>query len=239
MYKQLYRAAKAKSKLRIKAINATDPPSPALKQEDSTEQPGPAKSVLSSPLPDAQTQVSSSNGTVLASDFRNGVDGAAPVDQPKQWLGVGVDSNQPTYHSFLPDLGNGGLPIPHKPLSGAFFIDCNNCGRSVVNEHYHCSICESGDYDLCPSCVDSGVTCQGDEHWLIKRFVRDGIVINGTTETVASRKPEVKESVKKPADPVSEPTGEGAPEPASVSPTKADERICNACLNGKSVPGIL
>ena len=109
--------------------------------------------------------------------------------------------------------------------SGAFCIDCNNCGKSIPNEHYHCSICDAGDFDLCRSCVDRGVTCDGEEHWLIKRSIRGGMVIPSVTETIAPKKAtdeaadtqDMKESV-----PLNEDEDE------SIA-----ERTCNSCIKGK------
>lgn len=108
--------------------------------------------------------------------------------------------------------------------SGAFYIDCNHCGNSILNEHYHCSICDAGDFDLCQSCVDQGVTCGGEEHWLIKRSIKGGMVIPSVTETIAPKKAtdkavvtqDMKESV-----PLNEDEDE------SVA-----ERTCNSCIRG-------
>jgi len=108
--------------------------------------------------------------------------------------------------------------------SGAFYIDCNNCGKSILNEHYHCSICDAGDFDLCQGCVDRGVGCDGEEHWLIKRSIRGGTVIPSVTETIAPKKAtdkaadtqDMKESV-----PLNEDEDE------SVA-----ERTCNSCIRG-------
>jgi next-to-BRCA1 protein 1 len=108
--------------------------------------------------------------------------------------------------------------------SGAFCIDCNHCGKSIPNEHYHCSICDAGDFDLCRSCVDRGVTCDGEEHWLIKRSIKGGMVIPSVTETIAPKKAtdktvdtqDMKESV-----PLNEDEDE------SIA-----ERTCNSCIRG-------
>lgn len=75
----------------------------------------------------------------------------------------------------------------------AWSVYCNNCDRAVTDEHFHCSICDGGDYDLCPGCVARGHLCPGEGHWLIKRFVKDGQVINSTTERISPRKVKVEE----------------------------------------------
>ncbi|PBP16450.1 hypothetical protein BUE80_DR012841 [Diplocarpon rosae] len=58
-------------------------------------------------------------------------------------------------------------------------VYCNNCQASTSDAHYHCSTCDDGDFDLCQTCVDNGITCGGVEHWLIKRFVKNGQYIYG------------------------------------------------------------
>lgn len=55
------------------------------------------------------------------------------------------------------------------------------------NVHFHCSVCDGGDYDLCQSCVDGGKLCPGEGHWLIKRSILGGKIINSTTERVAPK----------------------------------------------------
>jgi next to BRCA1 gene 1 protein len=120
------------------------------------------------------------------------------------------------------------VPNFHNYPSGVFYIDCNHCGKSILNEHYHCSICDTGDFDLCQSCVDRGVTCDGEEHWLIKRSIRGGTVIPSVTETIAPKKAtdkaagtqDMKESV-----PLNEDEDE------SVA-----DRTCNSCIRGNLNP---
>lgn len=95
---------------------------------------------------------------------------------------------QPRYRTFEMDQEKHQFPvISHSSSNGMFCIDCNHCGRSIANAHYHCSICENGDYDLCLQCVGAGASCRGEGHWLIKRTVKDGVVTNSTTETIAPR----------------------------------------------------
>lgn len=110
-----------------------------------------------------------------------------------------------------------------------FSVYCNHCQDSIPDEHYHCSTCDDGDFDLCQKCVVDGVRCGGDEHWMIKRFFKHGKVINSTTETIT---PKPKAPVQAPAAPSS--IGEWKSPVASVEfkmPTAS--RTCNCCISGK------
>lgn len=62
-----------------------------------------------------------------------------------------------------------------------FTVCCNSCDRAVPDAHFHCSMCDDGDFDLCQDCVDQGITCYDESHWLIKRFIKDGQINNSTT----------------------------------------------------------
>jgi hypothetical protein len=113
-------------------------------------------------------------------------------------------------------------------FAASFAIDCNNCGNAIANEHYHCSICDSGDFDLCQACVDSGITCDGEDHWLIKRFQLGGSIIPSITETIAPK-------VKKVEEPSAEIVKEEKPEVLKASKYQGD-RTCNSCINGELFP---
>lgn len=153
--------------------------------------------------------------------------GQESIDVPQQF------HNDPRYRVFT--LGQDNLSHPtivssHETSGGAFCIDCNNCGQSIPNEHYHCSICDSGDYDLCQDCVNRGALCPGQGHWLIKRIVQDGILTNSTTETIAPRK---ESQPKKEATPEKVPAPLPREEPDVVEEkTRLGERTCNTCFKG-------
>jgi hypothetical protein len=70
----------------------------------------------------------------------------------------------------------------------SWVVYCNNCNMAMEDEHYHCSICDHGDYDLCPSCVESGIHCPGSGHWMVKRFVKNGSVVNSNTERLTPKR---------------------------------------------------
>jgi next-to-BRCA1 protein 1 len=245
VYKQLYRAAKAKLKLRIKAIVVNLPrslpeaPEPPVRNQ-STELQNPPRysyldTVLSSPLPGTNADdLPSAPSSVpnLTAEFSNG----SAFNQPAEYSNAEVSSISPRYREFVLSQDSLHLPVAsHTSPAGAFCIDCNHCGRSIANEHYHCSTCENGDYDLCPQCVDAGVSCPGANHWLIKRFVKDGFVTNSVTETVPPRNrtaikaEEETNHVESVPDQAPEKISE-SPSVTPESPAKTDERICNACL---------
>ena len=111
-----------------------------------------------------------------------------------------------------------------------FTICCNNCEEAIPDSHWHCSICDMGDFDLCGECVDKGHLCDQDDHWLIKRFVKDGKVIPSTTETIGPKKAakleEEEEQVPGAFD--SDSKCEETRESLDLS------RTCNSCVGGKT-----
>ena len=110
----------------------------------------------------------------------------------------------------------------------AFTICCNNCDAGIPDAHWHCSICDNGDFDLCGKCVDKGVLCDVDDHWLIKRIVKDGKVINSTTETIAPKKhAKVEDENDVPGAFNHNTKEEGLQESPDMS------RTCNSCVQGE------
>jgi next-to-BRCA1 protein 1 len=92
------------------------------------------------------------------------------------------------------------------------------------DEHFHCSVCDNGDYDLCPACVDSGIHCPGEGHWMVKRFVKNGNVVNSTTQRIP---PKVKATEPKDIP------GAFTDEKQSVTYEEEATRTCNSCVKGK------
>ena len=116
--------------------------------------------------------------------------------------------------------------IHKNTIPANFTIYCNHCDRPVPDAHWHCGICDGGDYDLCQDCVKQGRLCANDDHWLIKRFLKDGEVINSTTETMAPKKSSKLETKDIPG--------------AFTSDIKTDavenlERTCNSCVRGMTI----
>ena len=109
-----------------------------------------------------------------------------------------------------------------------FLIQCNRCEQSIPDAHWHCSVCDGGDYDICVKCAGKGHMCQDEHHWLIKRFFKDGRIITSTTETIAPKKlikTEAKKDIPGAFTPDTKVEAESLPERA--------ERTCNACIRGK------
>lgn len=129
----------------------------------------------------------------------------------------------------LPRTSNKGAGAPFTN----FTICCNNCDNNIPDAHWHCAICDDGDFDLCEGCVEKGTLCDNEEHWLIKRSVENGKVVNSTTETIAP-KTIVKVDAEKevPGAFTSDAKTETFSESIDLS------RTCNSCVNGEN-DGIL
>ncbi|KAG5977085.1 hypothetical protein E4U56_000489 [Claviceps arundinis] len=132
------------------------------------------------------------------------------------------------------------------PTKATFAVCCNCCEKNIPDTHYHCSICNDGDFDLCPSCHEQENTCYSDHHWLIKRTVSNGQIINSTTETIS---PKLKAKSEPPTEPtkpsddldelvnatanvsIQEAAFSNAFPPANVCwPVSSDLRTCNQCV---------
>lgn len=217
VYKQLYRAAKAKLKLRIKASIMTTPPTyeannVATNSQPKQESAPPRYNFLDTVLrpPVAEPKQTMSLGQLINMEASKSAETAVPPH-------VEESSRERTSQPPTEDLYS-------DDLSGPVCVDCNSCGKPVSNEHYHCSICDAGDYDLCQPCVSSGVSCHGEDHWLIKRVIENGVIVSSATETIAPKQTcELREKF---------------PENDRLSALlKNDdiERTCNACFQGKSL----
>jgi next-to-BRCA1 protein 1 len=114
------------------------------------------------------------------------------------------------------------------PPACSWSVFCNACDKPMGNEHYHCNVCDDGDYDLCETCVTAGIHCLGESHWLIKRFVKNGQVINSTTEKLVPK--------TKPAAQPCQPEMPGAFMDEKKFDEESEEepsRTCNSCVKGK------
>lgn len=137
--------------------------------------------------------------------------------------------------TFQPQNGGcPGLRMSHPPKlpDGATYswsVYCNHCNKNMLDEHYHCNSCENGDYDLCVDCMSKGKHCLSENHWLIKRYLRNGKVINGTTQKHCfASSPKIKAETSMTSMP-------GAfTEEKKVELIKKPTRTCNCCVKGKS-----
>lgn len=236
IYKQLYRAAKAKLKLRLRAtITKTAPcdtedgniskatsnqspevnPQCAIPRVASGSRQSYLETVLSYPAAQSKPVPS----------FRSFQNCTMPIPESVMMAGIGNEQSSQS-NTMKPESLAKGISSPlDKLYPGPFSIDCNECHKSIPNEHFHCSICEDGDFDLCQNCVDSGVTCDGDDHWLIKRFIQGGIIVPSRTEKVPPRRVEFKHSF------FSEPDVENSSSAMISKPSET--RMCNNCFDSK------
>lgn len=212
VYKQLYRAAKAKSKLKLRVTMKKSPvaavPKPVSVEEvsevtpssqDRTPAAGTAPASKTYSVSDSLARprdVASSMSKVYESSFlTEAAKIAASADLRRELHARVAGLGCSTDRMAQPD---GGVPtMPQNLLDeqasipaiecARFAICCNSCEKTTQDVHYHCSTCDDGDFDLCEACVDLGITCHGSDHWLIKRTRVDGQIVASTTETIAPK----------------------------------------------------
>ncbi|KAI1758514.1 hypothetical protein GGR53DRAFT_516874 [Hypoxylon sp. FL1150] len=117
------------------------------------------------------------------------------------------------------------LGSPKQP----FTVCCNSCDRAVPDAHFHCSTCDDGDFDLCQDCVDRGITCYDDAHWLIKRFIKDGQINNSTT-SVAHKPARPQADKDIPTLSVNLPIRSAVWSPLPTWDASYTDRTCNCCV---------
>lgn len=284
VYKQLYRAAKAKGKLRLRATitdrsslvsNLSETPIPTTDRLPSRSYVHPyvsdtgadqTPSSRISTLEDWKTLSAAPSAATLTSS--DSVKSETKKEQPPPYFwpmhrnSAFSDSVKAKFEKPSPpekikerkverDSGDE-APLPHRfspreqclahlanlqqkhaasresqkaAMAAAFSIFCNRCDHPIPDTHWHCSACDDGDYDLCAKCVDKGFLCNNQKHWMIKRFMQDGKVINSTTEILPAKsasEPEQKEI-------------SGAFVPDIKQDLMASlERTCNSCVQGTS-----
>jgi next-to-BRCA1 protein 1 len=244
VFKTLIRAAKAKSKLRLKATVTPDLTEQKPEEVASSEDiPAMSAEKAVEPVivrsPDNQT--SSRDSTAL--DGRSIGSGIFQFREARASQQTLVEPEAPVPQPFTADrsdffnaIANAALQAPRElafrsrepavtpvaPAQGQWSVYCNSCDAAMYNAHYHCSICDGGDYDLCEHCISSGTLCPGEGHWLIKRCIEDGKVVTSTTERIC-RKAE-KEIKKEIPGAFAEETKTLAEEP------RMPTRTCNNCV---------
>jgi len=246
VYKTLFRAAKAKLKLRLRATVVGEekerPPVPApapaehapkaaiyQHRADTTYPQGiPQASpvIAHSPLPppplstyrkpEVETVQDSPVSPIMS--HKADSEGEAPVPRPFTARGA--------YFAGLANAShNADLAFrPKENTQCSWVVFCNNCNNSMEDVHFHCGICDHGDYDLCPACVNAGIHCPGTGHWMVKRFVKNGNVVNSTTERVA---PKVQQQTQNGMPGAF--MDEKQPVVADV-PAEGPDRTCNCCV---------
>ena len=253
VYKQLYRAAKAKTKLRIKVTTNIEDEAPAPLNEPTT-----ASEVTLAPtvlrttkLP---THVTSEAPKELPStNFAQSAETLVPRLEKKTRDPLAKIANQAVEkpdeaplprpfalrEQFYEDLANAAKLRTNTlrakdqsfqvPLT-SFTVQCNYCGTNIPDAHWHCNICDHGDFDLCLSCVEAGIHCDVDNHYLIKRTIEDGKVKYSTSTIVDKKAPKSEPKVEDKNEMPGTFDGNVKGEPLREQPMLT--RTCNCCVNG-------
>lgn len=248
MWKQLYRAAKAKQKLKLrvtlrdsdeedkgpKPVTVEDEPEQENQDFAQTKPEAPLISTASSeiagpvteaPEPSPVPEVSLANTLYPTWDARlEAAMSKLQLDSQKSDETLATPKQQSI--QMEPDSG-----MCVAPKAANFAVCCNNCDRTIPDAHYHCSTCDDGDFDLCPECVEKGVTCYNSDHWLLKRFVRGDFILVSTTERVSPKpKPAVKDIEVKAAPAAWPRIPSPASSPAARTFLPPLMRTCNSCV---------
>ncbi|KAI1270075.1 hypothetical protein F5Y18DRAFT_2859 [Xylariaceae sp. FL1019] len=267
VYKQLYRAAKAKQKLKLRVV--TKPVEPAQETENA---PKPAT------VEDEREQEIQENVEPELKQETQPEPAAAPVDalsasrRTVRTSQLATTSYKSTPAKAFPTINLSGVvidpallpkkqesettksesPCPVETHKRQFTVCCNSCEGPIPDAHFHCSICDEGDFDLCQDCVNRGISCNGDGHWLIKRTIVDGEIMYSTTHiapkpikaAAAAERPSLGMAPLAPTPtdpqlvvgvPMSLPirscpqaTGSSTPSPPGFS--RVNFRTCNSCV---------
>jgi next-to-BRCA1 protein 1 len=247
VYKQLYRAAKAKHKLKLRVTIKKDAP-----EEKKEEQQGPKPASVADEPEEESTSCVEPTDTerereqpiaaeptpVTAEAPVNPVNRDAPRMSPhdfaqarllaiQQMLQEGLKAPKETAPPAAAETSSVAPPcaVSCPVMQANYAVCCNSCDQAIPDAHYHCSTCDDGDFDLCQDCVARGVTCKGTNHWLIKRFVKNGVIINSTTERLAPKPKAEPKQVPNPAP--------AAPEriiPVFNDNLYSSMRTCNCCV---------
>lgn len=254
VYKQLYRAAKAKSKLKLRvAVPPKETVVPVATVEDETESPAspeeekqqqpqepeqkdevPPPETTATSLPTLQDQLTrlkemqatlQKDGEMLHEQRRRFMDRIAGTGSAEETVSA------PACTRSVGTLRRGSL---HHRLAGAqFAVCCNSCDKNIPAEHWHCSTCEDGDFDLCQPCVEQGATCHSVDHTLAKRTMQNGQLINCQSEPRTQAKVAEDESEAK-EDSVADVRQVDfiAPLPITTEASPfTTKRTCNCCVD--------
>lgn len=247
VYKQLYRAAKAKHKLKLRVTVKTDEPEEELPQDESPEEekqgPQPASVADEPEEEESHTSVEPtdterepeqptiSHSVPAVAEEQSSTEPAVLDTRSRMSLKEVLQEAPAAVPEEAPQCNTSGITSPFAmgcpAIRANYAVCCNNCDRTIPDAHYHCSTCDDGDFDLCQDCVARGVTCKGPNHWLIKRFVKHGVIINSTTERLAPK--------PKPKAPPKQAPGVAPVAPERIIPVFNDFlyssiRTCNCCV---------
>ena len=60
------------------------------------------------------------------------------------------------------------MPYVNSEIGFVHAVYCDECGNLATEVHFHCNLCASGNYDICPACFEIGSRCLVPEHRLVK-----------------------------------------------------------------------
>ncbi|KAI1380912.1 hypothetical protein F4677DRAFT_405112 [Hypoxylon crocopeplum] len=213
----------AEGKEVVDLVSAT----PATESECMTINPGFDKNTARCPFAPSASQMSRIDELINAARKRETIQATARTQEREETQFPDVLAT--TLEAEEEGMKEETMNVPSIPMR-PFTVCCNSCDRAVPDAHFHCSTCDDGDFDLCQECVNQGITCYSEGHWLIKRTIKDG-QINYSTTHIAPKpsRPQAKKEVPVPS--VSLPLRPAESE--RRAPTwhiSHNDRTCNCCV---------
>ncbi|KAI5811615.1 hypothetical protein DFH27DRAFT_621097, partial [Peziza echinospora] len=211
VYKQLYRAAKAKLKLRIKVSHPLPEgkfdlphvvlaplPQPFTASASNETLLPPYASTTTLPIPDqpevqaippaqpAEMVIPFESVSAAVAAYFDGDEGRTVLRatigeemekeiEKRSLISQSVASLAAPSTTAEPSVAPKPKPLTMKQV---YAVYCNVCSVDVDSAHFHCGICDGGDFDLCEKCVTEGKHCLNEQHWMVKRSITNGEVVS-------------------------------------------------------------
>ncbi|KAK5663049.1 hypothetical protein OQA88_6465 [Cercophora sp. LCS_1] len=241
VYKQLGRAAKAKQKLKLRVtvklpvedVNEAESekrsPQPVSVEDEAEQTATPQSTEVHNAVPEVQEPTAAPSTTTIVEEMAPKLrEHLASMESTLEQLQATMAATSHQIRAPSPSPCPPPAVLPCKIARTNYAVCCNSCDRTIPEVHYHCSTCDDGDFDLCQECVDQGKNCYGTDHWLIKRFVKHGVIINSTTERIAPKSKVKPQSVDQPSIPA--PVSQDRIIPLFNEFLYSSIRTCNCCV---------
>jgi serine/threonine protein kinase len=91
-----------------------------------------------------------------------------------------ITAHEALQHPFLRQNGNEKRKIRQPLPATGSRIFCDVCQKKIldIDLHFHCTICQNGNFGICEDCIAKGDHCKDKTHSLVKRVIKDGEIVS-------------------------------------------------------------